>query len=151
MIIWVAVDCKSDTRQTRTCFINTKRRNIQLIQHAKMYHVDCFGLNPGWKKMQYQLALNTTKEQKLMKQYFLPPRHRISLQSTQNQNWKSNKYFILTVIELGPPLSGSLFKISKLYAPTDSKHRFNKARMENLFTHRIRGAYSHNHFTMFNC
>ena len=28
--------------------------------HARMCHAYCFSLNPGWKKMQFQLALNKT-------------------------------------------------------------------------------------------
>ena len=39
--------------------IKVKRRNIQ-IQHAKynLCHAYCFSLNPVWKKMRFQLALN---------------------------------------------------------------------------------------------
>ena len=40
--------------------IKIKRRNIQSIQHAKMCHAYCLGLNPSWKKMQFQLTLNKT-------------------------------------------------------------------------------------------
>ena len=39
---------------------------------------------------------------------------------------KSNKYSILTVSELGPPVSESSTRISKLYIPTDLEHKFNK-------------------------
>ena len=41
--------------------IKIKRRNIQ-IQYAKynMCHAYCFSLNPVWKKMRFQLALNKT-------------------------------------------------------------------------------------------
>ena len=37
-----------------------KRRNIQSIQHATMCHVYYFGLNPGWEKVWFQLALDNT-------------------------------------------------------------------------------------------
>ena len=47
---------------------------------------------------------STTKDQKLTK-CFLPRSHRFSLQSSQYQYWKANTYFILMVIELGPPVS----------------------------------------------
>ena len=36
--------------------IKIKCRNIQLIQYARMCHAYCFGLNPGWKKMRFQLV-----------------------------------------------------------------------------------------------
>ena len=42
-----------------------------------------------------------------------------------------HKYFILTVIELRPPVSESSNRILKFYAPTDSEHKFNKTRIEN--------------------
>ena len=38
---------------------------------------------------------------------------------------------ILTVIELGLPVSESSTKISKFYAPTDSEHKFHKAGIES--------------------
>ena len=59
MVICVAVDCKSDTRQRRAqifkklpreenlkqqWLIKMKCRNIQSIQHARMCHAYCFGL-----------------------------------------------------------------------------------------------------------
>ena len=59
------------------------------------------------------------------------PHHQFFIQKTQYQNWKANKHFILTVIELGPPVSESSAKISKFYAPIDSKHNFHKAGIEN--------------------
>ena len=74
-----------------------------------------------WKKIRFQRTLNktyslphrpsstedssTAKEQKLTKQCFL--QHRFSMQSSQYQYWKARKYSILTVIELGPPVSES--------------------------------------------
>ena len=42
-----------------------------------------------------------------------------------------NKDSIRTAIELGPPVSESSTKISKFHAPTDSEHKFHKARIEN--------------------
>ena len=44
-----------------------------------------------------------------------------------------NKDSIRTAIELGPPVSESSTKISKFHAPTDSEHKFNKARIENSY------------------
>ena len=93
--------------------------------------------NLGWKKIRFQLPLNKTfcltappliqrrfkhrqrtKINKTMLPYkhttwnprgvfvgFLP--HRFSAQSSQYQYWKANKYSILTVTELGPPVSES--------------------------------------------
>ena len=93
-----------------------------------MNHAYCLGLNPGWKKMQFQLALNKifcpnpqpfthrrlkqrqiTKINKAMLTDLSlppsppppPPPHRFSTQSSQYQNLKANKYSILTVNELG--------------------------------------------------
>ena len=57
--------------------------------------------------------------------------HRLSTQSLQYQNWNANKYSILTVNELGPPVLESSARISKFYAPTDSEHKFNKTEIEN--------------------
>ena len=73
-----------------------------------------------WKKIRFQLALNKTysftppplihrrfkQHQRTKinkKQCFLP--HWFSTQSSQYQYWKARKYSILTVIELGPPVS----------------------------------------------
>ena len=42
-----------------------------------------------------------------------------------------NKDSIRAAIELGPPVSESSTKISKFHAPTDSEHKFHKARIEN--------------------
>ena len=56
-----------------------------------------------------------------------PPFSVLATRRSQNQNWKANKYSILTVNELGPPVLES----SKVYALTDSEHKFNKAEFEN--------------------
>ena len=42
-----------------------------------------------------------------------------------------NKDSIRTAIELGPPVSESLIKISKFHGPTDSEHKFHEARIKN--------------------
>ena len=42
-----------------------------------------------------------------------------------------NKDSFRTAIELRPPVSESLTKILKFHAPTDSEHKFHKARIEN--------------------
>ena len=64
-------------------------------------------------------------------------------------------YSILTVIELGPPVSESSTRISKFYNPTDSEHKLHKTRIENWLSIGFElefwlGTYSHNHYTMFN-
>ena len=41
-----------------------------------------------------------------------------SVQSSQHQNGKANKYSIITVIEVGPPVSEFSTRISKFYTPT---------------------------------
>ena len=62
----MAIDCKSDTRQgggglnfykfrrkenlKQQWLMKIKRRNIQSIQHTRICHACCFGLNPGRKK-----------------------------------------------------------------------------------------------------
>ena len=120
------------------------------MQQARMNHTYCVDLNPGWKKMRLKLVLNKTfctnpqplthrqvkqrQRTKLIKQSFLHPSfspHRFSTQSLQCQNWNANKYSILTVNELGPPVLESSARISKFYAPTDSEHKFNKTEIEN--------------------
>ena len=49
----------------------------------------------------------------------------------QYQNWQANKHSILTVIELGPPMSEFSPKISKYYDLTDFELKFHKAGIEN--------------------
>ena len=115
-----------------------------------MNHVCCIGLNPSWKKMRFQLAVNKTfclnpqllthrllkqrqrtKINKTMLCAPLPPPHQFSTQNSQYQNWKANKYVILTVNELGSPVLESSARILKFYTPTDSEHKFNKTETEN--------------------
>ena len=132
--------------------IKIKRTNIQSIWHVRICHVYCFSLNPGWERLQFQLPLNKTffptpdpsfiddwssaKEQKLTKQYFLPPPHRFSSQSSQYQNWKLNKYSILTVIDIEAPVSESSNRISKFYASTVLITNLMKPELK-MATHRI--------------
>ena len=52
-------------------------------------------------------------------------------QSLQYQIWNVNTYSILTVIQLGPPVSESSTRISKFHDPTDSEHKFHRTRIEN--------------------
>ena len=61
----------------------------------------------------------------------LSPSYLFFTQSSQYQNWKANKYSILTINELGPPVLESLTRISKFYAPAGSEHKFNKTEIEN--------------------
>ena len=73
MVICMAVGCKSETSEGPNVYeflreenlkkqwlIKIKCRNSQLIQQAKMNHANCVGLNPSWKKIRFQLALNKT-------------------------------------------------------------------------------------------
>ena len=59
-------------------------------------------------------------------------------------------------IKLGPPVSESPTRISKFYDPNDSEYKFNKKRFENCLSIGFKlaspwmGAYSYNHYTMFN-
>ena len=134
----------------------------------------CLNLNPGWKKMRFQLGLNKTfcpypqplthrqvkqwqrtKINKTMLSAPSLPSHRFSTQSLQYQNWNANKYSILTANELGPPVLESSARISKFYAPTDSEHKFNKTEIENWLPIGYNlgsswlGTRSHNRYTMF--
>ena len=75
--------------------------------------------------------------------YFpLTPPHLIILSASPSSFFKQsshigtgtkivNKDSIRTAIELGPPVSESSTKISKFHAPTDSEHKFHKARIKN--------------------
>ena len=83
MVICVAVDCKSDSRRVKTY---------------------CFGRNPGWKKMQFQLALNKT---------FCPtPPPLIHRRLKHHQRTKINK----TTLAASPSsVFLTKFKISVLY------------------------------------
>ena len=121
-----------------------------------MNHAYCVGSSDGWKKMRFQLALNKTffsnpqplthrrlkqRQRKkisktMLSAHLLPPphpphlSHRFSTQSSQCHYWKTSKYSILTVNELGTPVLESSARISKFYAPTDSEHKFNKMGIE---------------------
>ena len=71
-------------------------------------------------------------------------------------DWNANKYSNLTVIELGPPVSESSTRISKFYAPSNCKHKFNETEIENWLPIQFNlgsswlETRSHNHYTMFN-
>ena len=77
-------------------------------------------------------------------------------QSSQYQIWKANTYSILTVIELGPPVSESSTRISKIYDPPNSEQKFYKTRIENWLSIGFKlgfpwlRTYSYNHYTMHN-
>ena len=87
--------------------------------------------------------------------FALPPPRQFSTQSSQYQNWKANKYSILTVNELGPPVLESLARISKFYVLTDSEHKCNKTEIENWIPIRYNlgsswlGTHRDNRYTMF--
>ena len=59
------------------------------------------------------------------------PSHRFFKHSSQYQNWKANKYSILTVNELEPSVLESSARISKFYAATDFEHKFNNMEIKN--------------------
>ena len=65
------------------------------------------------------------------KQCFLLPPHRFSTKNSQYQNRKANKYSILTVIELGLPVSESPTSSQNFMSPSDSEHKFHKTGIEN--------------------
>ena len=140
--LWISKGRKSETTMAH----KIKCRNIQSIQQARTNHAYCVGLNPVWKKMRFQLVLNKTfcnnpqplthrqaeqRQRTKINKTMLSAPHRFSTQSLQYQNWNTNKYFILTVNELGLPVLESSAKISKFYAPADSEHKFNKTEIEN--------------------
>ena len=139
-----------------------------------MNHAYCVGLNPGWKKMQFQLPLNKTfcpnpqslshqqlkqcQRTKIKKTIFLPPSslpHWFSTQSSEYQNWKADKYSTLAENELGPMILECSTMISKFYAPNDSKLKFYKTKTKNwlLIGYNLGssslGTCSHNRYTMF--
>ena len=85
--------------------IKVKCRNIQSIQQGRMNHAYCLGLNPAWKNMSFQQAVNKTfcpypqplthrqvkqcqrtKINKTMLSVPSLPLHRFSTQSLQYQN-----------------------------------------------------------------
>ena len=166
--LWISKGGKSETIMAH----KKKCRYIQSIQQAKVNHAYCIGLNPGWKKMRFQLALNKTfcpnlqplthrqvkrrqrtKINKIMLYAPSLPSHRFSTQSLQYQNWNANRYSILT--EVGRQVSESSARISKFHAPTDSADKFNKTEIENWLPIGCSlglswlGTRSHNHYTMF--
>ena len=124
--------------------------------------------------MWYQLALNKTfcpilspsptdnnstnkeQKQKLTKQYFLHSPHLFSTQSSLYQNWKGNKYSILTLIEPGRPVLESSTRFLKFYVPTDFRQKFHKTGIKNwlLIGFNLGSSWlrtrSHSYYTMFN-
>ena len=71
-------------------------------------------------------------------------------------NWKANKYSILTVTELGTPVSESLTGCQNFMLPTESEHKSHNMGIENGLPIEFNlrsswsGTCSHNHYTMFN-
>ena len=53
------------------------------------------------------------------------------IQRSLYQNWKTNKYSILTVTELGLSVSESSTRITKFYTPIDSEHKVHKMEIKN--------------------
>ena len=65
----------------------------------------------------YSPTIQAPPKNKLSKQCFLPPLHRFFTQSSQYQYWKASKYSMLTVTELGPPVSESLIGSQNFMPP----------------------------------
>ena len=74
------------------------------MQQAKMNHAYCVSINPGWKKMQFQVALNKTllgppvlESSAWISKFYAPtdPEHKFN--KTKIENWPSIGY------NLGPP------------------------------------------------
>ena len=57
--------------------------------------------------------------------------HFFFVQSSLYQNWKTNKYSILTVTELCPSVSESSARITKFYTLIDSEHKTHKTDIKN--------------------
>ena len=97
---------------------------VMLIAWAKI---------PVGKKIRLQLVLNKTfcPTTPYPPTIAVPPLRRFSTQSSQYQNRKANKYSILKVIELGPPVSKSSIGSQNFMPPPDSEHKFHKAAIEN--------------------
>ena len=97
--------------------------------------------------MRYQLALNKTfcptpppfthrqfkhrQRTNINKTMLSASHHRFSTQSSQCQYWKANKYSILTVIELGPPVLESSAGSQNYMSFFDFEHKLNKTEIEN--------------------
>ena len=64
--------------------------------------------------------------------------------------------FIVSLVELGPPVSESLTRVSKFYDPTYSEHKFHKTRIKNWLSIAFKlgfswlRTYSHNHYIILN-
>ena len=75
-------------------------------------------------------------------------------QSFQYQYWKANAYSILTIIELGPPVSEFSTRTSKFYGSIDSEDKFHKTGIEDWLTMGselgpfLCGIHSHCHYTI---
>ena len=98
---------------------------------------------------------STVKEHILTKQYFLPPPHWLSTQSSLSE-LKSELTFHPNCNWTRTASVEFSTRILKLYAPTDSEHKFHKTGVENCLSigSNLRssslGTRSHNHYTMFN-
>ena len=115
-----------------------------------MNHAYCVDLNPGWKKMTFQLALNKTfclnpqpfthrqvkqpqrtKINKTMLSAPLPPTSSVFHTKFAISELKCNKYSVVIVNELRSPVLESWARISKHYAPSDSEHKFDKKEIKD--------------------
>ena len=67
-----------------------------MIQQARMSHACCIGLNPGWKKMIFQLAVNKT----------LYPNPQLLTQRLLKQRQRKKTNETMLCAPLPPPLIG---------------------------------------------
>ena len=135
--------------QYLTVEIVLAKRKTSLItvfpQLLETFECERFNWDKAWKK-----------ENMNQNNAFCLPLIGFSTQSSQYQIWKGNMYSILTVIELGPPVSKSSTWISKFYDPTDSEHEFYERKIKNWLSIGFElestwlVTYRHNHYTMFN-
>ena len=132
--------------QYLTVEIVLAKRKTSLItvfpQLLETFECERFNWDKAWKK-----------ENMNQNNAFCPPLIGFSTQSSQYQIWKANMYSILTVIELGPPVSKSSTWISKFYDPTDSEHEFYERKIKNWLSIGFElestwlVTYRHNHYT----
>ena len=143
-----------------------------------MFHAYCmfdmlmFDLNPCWKKMRLQLALNKTLcptrqplTHRWLKHHQRTKINKIMLSSSPSsvfsykvQNIRIEKQISipLTVIELGPSAWESSTRNAKFYAPTGSENKFNITEIKNWLPIAFNlgsswlGTCSHNHCALFN-
>ena len=112
-----------------------------------MYHAYCFGVNPAWKKMWFQLTLNNTfcpTSQPLTHRQLRhcqitkikKIRHSSSISSLFHTNFTTSELKSTEVFHSNGNWTrtvsiGFLNKYLKIYHPTDSELKFHKMEIEN--------------------